>query len=1019
MTALINAEGSPPGRVPLDLDHPLVVTRGCEIIDHQNKAQPIAGYKPLKKEEYFEVHELRSAADNLLYQATLADGSKENRVHPFNETSMRRKIAAQLDTMIEKNQEYAVLSAFGCGAFGNPPERVAQIYKEELEKRPGAFKGIKFAILGESNVNVFKRELNGFTLTASPPNPAPAEIAAKNQAELQALEEKLSKIEGDSAFLPETKKLATEARQHLRDGFLAFDVLSWHNTQLAHRQELDRRPILLLWSQLQLRDAIAARVTGLQTAKPPLPGRLAAAIDLQNRIAESILNGSALLGKLSAELRALDDPIESKLFATFASEKPLTKSSKKIPKAQQFINEKYSLLLRANTLIENIGGKKPPDPLDPKPDVLRAFIALKDTIHIATPEQYVKFKEQFNEIQKTQELILKRDTLRETIKKIGNAPTKTTEEHSIKMDAMVILIEIDEALKAKDLKIEKYQALEARYDHVNKLMDAIKTHSSTFQRLAAREELSKETFKDNIVYMTEITDKLNSSEANDFFKRLSIEAIADPASRKEATDIAKKVASKKINAINGIEEIAKLSDKYSSSKAANDFLIALSKMTPAAALENVMKQKEKSLTETDIASATIPNGSTRAIVIADRAIANLEDFKKSVKLRGKKYKALEKSIQKIEEIRKGGDLLICYALPKIFEGLQKQVNDIGIFKSERRTDTAQRLGTLKQDLDATLTKENRLPESKLHAAKQLEELFVHTKKGEKKYQAVEKAIHAILKDEKNEPRKFVAILDELAQDIEKTRGVFQSNTSRMLDQIEKIKKPSATEDNSQVIENPSDDDLKLEPSHLYTATVSDVSFFEEDALTRDLAIIEERFQAIIRYLPARESKEEAHAAIDKEIERLKEYCIKQLQVHDSNKNAEQVMQDLLTTATDSQSKFLAEVQTAIQEEAEVHEINVRFDAIAEINVRFDAIAEITDKTDAIRYELDALKRDCLNKMLASGQSVDQAMSGLLGDLEIGLDDCRVSLAVQDAISKEADSRGQAEDRSHSPRRLSP
>ena len=54
-----------------------------------------------------------------------------------------------------------MLSAFGCGAFGNPADQVARIYREELEERAGAFDVIVFAIFDPGyppdNLGPFKR----------------------------------------------------------------------------------------------------------------------------------------------------------------------------------------------------------------------------------------------------------------------------------------------------------------------------------------------------------------------------------------------------------------------------------------------------------------------------------------------------------------------------------------------------------------------------------------------------------------------------------------------------------------------------------------------------------------------------------------------------------------------------------------------------------------------------------------------------------------------------------------------
>ncbi len=45
-----------------------------------------------------------------------------------------------------------VLTAFGCGAFLNPPETVAKIYKRVIENKfQGVFKKITFAVINDHN----------------------------------------------------------------------------------------------------------------------------------------------------------------------------------------------------------------------------------------------------------------------------------------------------------------------------------------------------------------------------------------------------------------------------------------------------------------------------------------------------------------------------------------------------------------------------------------------------------------------------------------------------------------------------------------------------------------------------------------------------------------------------------------------------------------------------------------------------------------------------------------------------
>ena len=146
MTELISGAT---GRVYLDTAHPRVCIRGSE-----NQSQPDLGYRWLEEDEVFSFHELRSAAQDLrsgdLFDAALA----------------RRQIAAQLDTLIDAGIRHAVLGAFGCGAFRNPADEVAAIYRQEIEKRRDGFSIIAFAIrqmpYSASNLLPFQFAFQGF-----------------------------------------------------------------------------------------------------------------------------------------------------------------------------------------------------------------------------------------------------------------------------------------------------------------------------------------------------------------------------------------------------------------------------------------------------------------------------------------------------------------------------------------------------------------------------------------------------------------------------------------------------------------------------------------------------------------------------------------------------------------------------------------------------------------------------------------------------------------------------------------
>lgn len=65
------------------------------------------------------------------------------------EEKVIQKIKQLLNIAIENKHNALVLSAFGCGAFKNPPKEVARIFADVLteEQYEGAFKKIHFAIL--------------------------------------------------------------------------------------------------------------------------------------------------------------------------------------------------------------------------------------------------------------------------------------------------------------------------------------------------------------------------------------------------------------------------------------------------------------------------------------------------------------------------------------------------------------------------------------------------------------------------------------------------------------------------------------------------------------------------------------------------------------------------------------------------------------------------------------------------------------------------------------------------------
>jgi uncharacterized protein (TIGR02452 family) len=66
---------------------------------------------------------------------------------------LRNKIKAILNLGIYYRNDALVLGAFGCGAYGTPPEDMARLFADVLKQDPykGAFKKIVFAILDDAN----------------------------------------------------------------------------------------------------------------------------------------------------------------------------------------------------------------------------------------------------------------------------------------------------------------------------------------------------------------------------------------------------------------------------------------------------------------------------------------------------------------------------------------------------------------------------------------------------------------------------------------------------------------------------------------------------------------------------------------------------------------------------------------------------------------------------------------------------------------------------------------------------
>jgi predicted NAD-dependent protein-ADP-ribosyltransferase YbiA (DUF1768 family) len=132
------------GTVPIT---PLVCIKGREECSRDD-----LGYTPLADNEVFPFHEMRSAAIDVgAYRGADLEGE------------MRQRIDSQFATLIAYEQRVVVLSAFGCGAFENDPERVATLYSDAIHRYKAHLDMVVFSIFfagyGPDNYKTFARVL--------------------------------------------------------------------------------------------------------------------------------------------------------------------------------------------------------------------------------------------------------------------------------------------------------------------------------------------------------------------------------------------------------------------------------------------------------------------------------------------------------------------------------------------------------------------------------------------------------------------------------------------------------------------------------------------------------------------------------------------------------------------------------------------------------------------------------------------------------------------------------------------
>ena len=116
--------------------HPRICIKDKETYDEDDVDLKNFGYTDLSNDNIFLFYELRCAAAYL----DIKNGAK------FEKEEMRKRIEAQFTTLKINGIRHAIMSAFGCGAFHNPPNEVAELYKECLERYKNDFDVIAFPI---------------------------------------------------------------------------------------------------------------------------------------------------------------------------------------------------------------------------------------------------------------------------------------------------------------------------------------------------------------------------------------------------------------------------------------------------------------------------------------------------------------------------------------------------------------------------------------------------------------------------------------------------------------------------------------------------------------------------------------------------------------------------------------------------------------------------------------------------------------------------------------------------------
>lgn len=86
-----------------------------------------------------------------------------NRLKPFDVSRLQKKIHIICQMGAQHGHDVLVLGALGCGAWMNPPQHVAEIFRDTLKAYDGVFKEIVFAIMDRAGSENYKAFTDVFT----------------------------------------------------------------------------------------------------------------------------------------------------------------------------------------------------------------------------------------------------------------------------------------------------------------------------------------------------------------------------------------------------------------------------------------------------------------------------------------------------------------------------------------------------------------------------------------------------------------------------------------------------------------------------------------------------------------------------------------------------------------------------------------------------------------------------------------------------------------------------------------